>query len=29
MEAVVELPVNTDAILRDFDTPEALAALRG
>jgi molybdenum cofactor cytidylyltransferase len=29
MEAVVELPVNTDAVLRDFDTPEALAALRG
>jgi len=27
MESVVEVPAETDAVLQDFDTPEALAAL--
>jgi molybdenum cofactor cytidylyltransferase len=27
MESVVEIPVETDSVLMDFDTPEALAAL--
>jgi molybdenum cofactor cytidylyltransferase len=29
MEFVVEVPVGTDSVLRDFDTPEQLAELKG